>query len=253
MKPPIFMWMSGTLDAFDSIEELEDRYPRDTLADGDFVACDSEGRILMAGRASDGLAALACDDHKPPSPDTLRRILQGYLERSGITAEQLTLLTLAELIARAYPDAPGVGQLSRQVGAMHYAHFVLGVGVALTGMAIFILAAFVRALARADFSIKAIVEIASAFFVICAIALFTKWSFHHAFGKPPSDESESLDAFLAPNPVVSWLLIILIPLAFWIPILGPIIGWIGIRRARWVTMPDWVAGLLACLFFFVLP
>ena len=76
MKPPVFLWKSGTLDAFDSVEEFEDRYPPDTLAGQDFIACDSEGRILVAGRASDRSRVLSCDELGPPSPDTLRNILR---------------------------------------------------------------------------------------------------------------------------------------------------------------------------------
>jgi len=106
MKPPVFLWKSGTLDAFDSVEEFEDRYPPDTLAGQDFIACDSEGRILVAGRASDGSRVLSCDELGPPSPDTLRNILRGYLERRGTSPKELESLSLADLIARAYPDDP---------------------------------------------------------------------------------------------------------------------------------------------------
>ena len=77
MKPPIFLWRSGTLDAFDSVEELVDHYSAADLATGDFIACDSVGRILLAGRGAEGSAVLACDEQQPPSPDVLRNILRG--------------------------------------------------------------------------------------------------------------------------------------------------------------------------------
>ena len=113
MKPPFFLWKAGALDVFDSVEELEDRHPPDTLAGEDFIACDSEGRILMAGRASIGLTVTARDDQATPSPDTLRNILRGYLERSGVTTEQLNSLSLAELVTIAYPPPdPGGAQKS---------------------------------------------------------------------------------------------------------------------------------------------
>ena len=98
IKPPIFLWRSGTLDAFDTVEELAKRYSPADLAEGDFIACDSEGRILLAGRGSDGSAVLACDEQQPPSPDVLRNILRGYLERSGMSAEELDSLPLAALV-----------------------------------------------------------------------------------------------------------------------------------------------------------
>lgn len=104
MKPPFFLRKSDTLDAFDTVEELENRYPPETLAGEDFIACDSEGRILLPGRASDGRTVLACDEQQPPSPDTLRSILREYLERSGISPEEVDSRSLGDLVARTYAD-----------------------------------------------------------------------------------------------------------------------------------------------------
>jgi hypothetical protein len=108
MKPPFFLRKSGTLDVFDTVEELENRYPPDTRAEEDFIACDSEGRILLPGRASDGRAVLACDEQQPPSPDTLRSILREYLERSGISREEVDSRSLGDLVARVYADDHGL-------------------------------------------------------------------------------------------------------------------------------------------------
>ena len=110
MRPPIFLWRSGTLDAFDSVEELVNRYSAADLAEGDFIACDSQGRILLAGRGSEGPAVLTCDEEQSPSPDVLRNILRAYLLRSGTSAEELDSLPLADLVIRAYPPPdPGTG------------------------------------------------------------------------------------------------------------------------------------------------
>ena len=46
---------------------------------------------------------LVCDDDGPRSPDTLRNVLRGYLERSGMTSEEVDSLSLSELVARACP------------------------------------------------------------------------------------------------------------------------------------------------------
>ncbi len=116
MKPPIFLWKSGTLDAFDTVEELANVYPPAALTEDDFVACDCEGRILLAGRGAGGLTVLACDERQPPSPDMLRSILRGYLERTGLSAEELDSLSLAELVARAYPPPdPRIEQMRLKV------------------------------------------------------------------------------------------------------------------------------------------
>jgi hypothetical protein len=103
MKPPIFLWKSGTLDAFDSVEEIQDLYPPDAIVEDDVIACDCEGRILLAGRSSGGLVVFADYGQQPPSPDTLREILRGYLERSGTPPEELDSLSLEDLVAKVYP------------------------------------------------------------------------------------------------------------------------------------------------------
>ena len=116
IKPPIFLWRSGTLDAFDTVEELANRYSAADLADGDCIACDSEGRILLAGRGLEGSAVLACDEQQPPSPDVLRTILRGYLERDGMSAEELDSLPIADLVIRAYPPPdPRTGGMKNEV------------------------------------------------------------------------------------------------------------------------------------------
>jgi hypothetical protein len=108
-------------------------------------------------------------------------------------------------------------------------------------------------LIRTDFSPRGFTEIGSALFALCIGALFTKWSFQSAFGiRDPEDAEgadEVVDMSLAPSATVTWLFIVLTPLTFWVPLAGPVIAWIGIRRARWVTMPDWIAFCLALLFF----
>ena len=103
MKPPIFMWKSGALDAFDTAEELADLYPLDILAHSEFMACDCEGQTLRVGRELDGSLVLVCDEQQSPSPDTLKSILRGYLERSGMSPEELDSLSLADLVTKAYP------------------------------------------------------------------------------------------------------------------------------------------------------
>lgn len=116
VKPPIFLWKSGTLDVFDTVDELASLYSPADLAESDFIACDCEGRILLAGRGSEGSAVLACDEQQPPSPDVLRAILRGYLERSGMSAEELDSLPLTELVRRAYlPQEPRTGETQYEV------------------------------------------------------------------------------------------------------------------------------------------
>ena len=116
LKPPIFLWRSGTLDAFETVEELVQQFSAANLAGDDFIACDSVGRILLAGRGSDGSAVLACDVQQPPSPDVLRDIFARYLGRKGMSAGELECLPLADLVRRAYlPPDPSLGETKYDV------------------------------------------------------------------------------------------------------------------------------------------
>ncbi len=137
MKPPIFLWKSGTLDAFDSVAELENLYPPDTLVEDDVIACDCEGRILLAGRGSDGLAVFAAEEQQPRSPDTLRSILRGYLERSGMSPEELDSLSLAALVAKVYPPAdPRLQKIRFEALIMHViTPFVVAAVTVILGLA----------------------------------------------------------------------------------------------------------------------
>ncbi len=131
MKPPIFLWKSGKLDAFDTVEELASLFPPAALAEDDFIACDCEGRILGTGRGSDGVTILASDEQQPPSPDTLRTILRSYLERSGTSAEELDCLSLAELVTKAYPPPdPRLAEMKFKAQLYIAVMAVFGVGLA---------------------------------------------------------------------------------------------------------------------------
>ena len=106
MKPPFFVWKSGTLDVCDTLEELKDRYPPQALLNKDAIACDSQGRAILVSRAADGTWADALDEPQPPSPDLLRSVLRSYLEKCGVSPEEIDSLALPDLVARAYPDDP---------------------------------------------------------------------------------------------------------------------------------------------------
>jgi hypothetical protein len=145
-------------------------------------------------------------------------------------------------------DAPVAEARQRPGPVMMVVKIILGTifGLATIGY----LVQFIQVLVSVRFSTEGIVDITGAFFALCVGALFTIWSFQSAFGKQaPEAPEEGVDMSLAPNATVSWVLIVFVPLTFWVPLVGPIIAWIGIRRARWVTMPDWIAFCLALLFF----
>lgn len=106
MNPPFFVWKAGTLDVCDTLDELEERYPRTTLANMDVVVCDSQGSAVWISRARDGAWTNAIEEPQPPSLDLLRNILRDYLEKGGMTAEEVDSLSSAGLVAKVCPPDP---------------------------------------------------------------------------------------------------------------------------------------------------
>lgn len=111
---------------------------------------------------------------------------------------------------------------------------------------------FIRVLGKASFSTWGLTDVILSFVALAIGTLFTIWTFQSALGKrAPKEEPPNVDLHIsqAPGSAVSYLLVALVPLTFWIPLIGPIVSWLAIRQARWITLPDWVSFLLVLLFF----
>jgi hypothetical protein len=106
MKPPYFVWKSGTLDVCDTLDELDDRYPAGTLGQEGVVVCDSQGRPLWMSRAADGGWANAVEGPQPPSPELLRSVLWKYLRSRGTPPDEIESLSLNELVHLVCPPDP---------------------------------------------------------------------------------------------------------------------------------------------------
>ncbi len=106
MRPPFFVWRSGTLDVCDSPEELSERYPTVELAQANVVVCDSRGHALWISRAARGAWQNAVEGPQRPSPGLLRSIVWPYLESCGMRAEEVQSLSLDELVRRVCPPDP---------------------------------------------------------------------------------------------------------------------------------------------------
>lgn len=135
MRPPIFVWKSGTLDVCDSPEDLDDRYPASELAQADVVVCDSRGQAVWISRAERGAWANAVELSQPPSPDLLRSILWRYLESFGTPAEEIESLSLDELVQRACPEEP-VGDYHQKARLQAR---IAGIAICLVASIIFLL------------------------------------------------------------------------------------------------------------------
>lgn len=113
MKPPIFVWMSGTLDVFETLAELEQRYTANALNAAEAVVYDSKGRMLAACTEPTGATRIVCDDSQPPHPDKLAELLRGYLQRGGMSAQTVGSLSLPKLIQEVYPSSKPAAQSKR--------------------------------------------------------------------------------------------------------------------------------------------
>jgi hypothetical protein len=105
MKPPVFLWKSGSLDVFDSVAELQQRYSAEALLESDVALYDGTGRRLTVCAEFDGSSQIRCDEHPPTNPDALVELLRRYAECGGLPAETVQAMTLAELIEEAYPSS----------------------------------------------------------------------------------------------------------------------------------------------------
>jgi len=106
MKPPIFVWKSGTLDFCDVVGDFEDRYPPTELAHEGVVACDSQGRALWISRVTEGAVVNVAEESQAEAPGLLRSILWRYLEGRGASPEEIQSLSLDELVERVCPKDP---------------------------------------------------------------------------------------------------------------------------------------------------
>jgi hypothetical protein len=103
VKPPFFLLRSGTLNVCDTVEEIEEQFGSETAGSDIPIMCDSEGQLLRISSGPDGLPLVVPDPRHPPSPDVIREVLRGYLERAGMSPDDVSSLPPADLLERACP------------------------------------------------------------------------------------------------------------------------------------------------------
>jgi hypothetical protein len=136
VKPPFFIWKSGTLDVCDSLLDLNERYPSTELAQEEVVVCDSCGQALWISRPSDGEWVNAAADPQPPSQELLRSILWKYLEGRGVPPEKIESLSLSELVAEVCPPDPYPAEKVK--AKILWRLFIIVVGFLLFGVSVLI-------------------------------------------------------------------------------------------------------------------
>ncbi|MHB1036656.1 MAG: hypothetical protein ACYC35_18170 [Pirellulales bacterium] len=107
MRPPIVVSRLGTLDVFDDLDEVQQRYPLDVLAGSDVMVWDSEGRPLRVHRQSGGTFHVEPDIARALDAADLAQVLREHLERGGMSCERCLSMELSELIDTVYPPPCG--------------------------------------------------------------------------------------------------------------------------------------------------
>lgn len=112
-RPPLLVWESGDLHAFQSVAEAESSLEPPDLRNGAYRGFDSDGRLLALSTAvrrerflgvlsvSRERVSVALAEESPNHRDELMGILQRFLAAVGKPAETLTAMTFEELIAEA--------------------------------------------------------------------------------------------------------------------------------------------------------
>ena len=103
MKLPLIISRPGTLDVFDDVEDLAQRYPSDALAGKDVTVWDGDGRLLKVRRGADWRLQFEAESLEPLRAEKLAQILREHLQRGGMSVEQSRSMGLSALIVKVYP------------------------------------------------------------------------------------------------------------------------------------------------------
>ncbi len=103
MKPPIFVYLDGTLDVFSTKEKAEAYNEAQTIAEYKAVAYDSEGLILEVSIAHDSFVTINPVIPPVKKPEELRELIQSSLKlwkRNRPSDEWIKQAPLHELVAK---------------------------------------------------------------------------------------------------------------------------------------------------------
>jgi hypothetical protein len=115
MKAPIVVYDSGDILMFESVEAAELSLEAIDVENDEYVAYDSEGRLLKLGveriKRGSGIFAvwldkvvISCIETEPNHADDLRRILVDFFARIGLDQDWLSKATLKELVSKGLKD-----------------------------------------------------------------------------------------------------------------------------------------------------
>ena len=96
---PIFLYDSGDVLVFSSIESAERYIESIDVAKGVYVGFDSEGRILRLTAIDRYRVSICSGEANPEHVDELRQILIDYLKQTEVSMRWLSKASLKELVS----------------------------------------------------------------------------------------------------------------------------------------------------------
>lgn len=101
IKPPIIVDERGDTKVYKSIEDAEMDLEVIDVQNGEYVAYDSEGRLLTVIPISPYRVAIASTEQEPNHIDELHAILFRFLLHLGFSADWLKRASLQDLVVQA--------------------------------------------------------------------------------------------------------------------------------------------------------
>jgi hypothetical protein len=100
MKPPIIVDNYGDTMIFTSIEDAEVYLEPIDVENGEYIAYDSEGRLLELIPTHPRIT-IRCSEQEPMHSDELRELLVSMLEETGTARDRIITESLKELVERS--------------------------------------------------------------------------------------------------------------------------------------------------------
>jgi hypothetical protein len=105
MKPPIYVYETGDLTVFTSVDDVHAHLEPVDVYENRYVAYDSEGRLLkLSARDKSFRYPITVTAEEVPTHQTeLRNLLVPFLQRLGTAQESITDAKLEELVEMSLP------------------------------------------------------------------------------------------------------------------------------------------------------
>lgn len=100
MKAPIIIENSGDLLIFESADKAERYIEPIDVQNQEYMGYDSEGRLLLFYIQHPNKVFIQTAESEPLHQNELRNVLIDFLERIGVSSEEIKYLPLSDLVAK---------------------------------------------------------------------------------------------------------------------------------------------------------